>query len=40
MSKKEFGGVTGDLSGFFLCICECAAVVCGALAQAVGGILL
>ncbi|MDO5135270.1 MAG: adenosylcobinamide-GDP ribazoletransferase [Eubacteriales bacterium] len=22
MSKKYFGGITGDLAGFFLCICE------------------
>lgn len=28
-SYKEFGGITGDLAGWFLCICEtAAAVVC------------
>ena len=24
MSRKEFGGITGDLAGFFLQICELA----------------
>ena len=22
MSKKQFGGITGDLAGYFLCLCE------------------
>ena len=22
MSKKRFGGITGDLAGYFLCLCE------------------
>ena len=26
-TKKEFGGITGDTAGYFLCICECAIVV-------------
>ena len=26
-SKKEFGGITGDTAGFFVCICETAAAV-------------
>lgn len=33
MAMKEFGGITGDLAGCFLCVCECAAVVCVALVQ-------
>jgi adenosylcobinamide-GDP ribazoletransferase len=34
MSKKQFGGITGDLAGWFLQVCEClmaAAVVVGDL---------
>ncbi len=28
-SYKEFGGITGDLAGWFLCLCEMAgAVIC------------
>lgn len=26
MSRREFGGITGDLAGFFLCVCELLAV--------------
>lgn len=33
MSRRQFGGVTGDLAGFFLQICECAMVLSVALAQ-------
>ena len=33
LSRRRFGGVTGDLSGFFLQICECAMVLAVALAQ-------
>lgn len=27
MSKKQFGGVTGDLAGYFLCLCELSSVI-------------
>ena len=27
MAMKYFGGITGDLAGFFLCICELAALI-------------
>lgn len=27
MSGKEFGGITGDIAGWFLCLCECFMVV-------------
>ena len=27
VSKKEFGGITGDLAGYFVVICETAMVV-------------
>lgn len=33
MSRRQFGGVTGDLAGFFLQICECAMVLSVALTQ-------
>ena len=33
MSRRQFGGVTGDLAGFFLQICELAMVLGVALAQ-------
>ena len=33
MSTRQFGGVTGDLAGFFLQICECAMVLQVVLAQ-------
>ena len=36
MSYKHFGGITGDLAGWFLCVCEAAV----ALAAAIGGKLL
>ena len=35
MSTRQFGGITGDLAGFFLQICECAMVLAVALAQSV-----
>ena len=35
MAMKYFGGTTGDLSGFFLCICEVAMALVLALAGAV-----
>lgn len=28
MAKKQFGGITGDLAGYFLCVCEMAMGVC------------
>ena len=33
MSARQFGGVTGDLAGFFLQICELAMVLAVVLAQ-------
>lgn len=39
MSHRQFGGITGDLAGFFLQICECAMVLAVALAQRIGGLL-
>ncbi len=27
MSKKQFGGITGDLAGYFLCLCELSDVL-------------
>lgn len=27
MSKKQFGGITGDLAGYFLCLCELSGVL-------------
>ena len=36
MAMKYFGGTTGDLSGFFLCICE----VVMALVLAIAGVFL
>ena len=33
MSQRQFGGVTGDLAGFFLQICELAMVLMVAVAQ-------
>jgi len=35
MSRRQFGGITGDLAGFFLQLCELAMVLCTALAQKV-----
>ncbi len=32
MSRKQFGGITGDLSGFFVCLAELAALAGGILA--------
>lgn len=34
MVRRRFGGVTGDLEGFFLQLCELSMVLCGALSQA------
>ncbi|NCB63019.1 MAG: adenosylcobinamide-GDP ribazoletransferase [Clostridia bacterium] len=33
MSTKQFGGITGDLAGFFLQVCECTTVLAVVLAQ-------
>ena len=33
MSRRQFGGITGDLAGFFLQVCECAMVLAVVLAQ-------
>lgn len=32
-SYRQFGGITGDLAGFFLQICECAVILGAVLAQ-------
>ena len=32
MSIKQFGGITGDLAGFFVCVAELAAVMSVSLA--------
>ena len=33
MSRRQFGGITRDLAGFFLQVCECAMVLAVVLAQ-------
>ena len=33
MALGQFGGITGDLAGFFLQVCECAMVLSVVLAQ-------
>ena len=33
LSRRQFGGITGDLAGFFLQICECAIVLAVILGQ-------
>ena len=35
MALKFFGGTTGDLSGFFLCVCEAGTAVVIALVSAI-----
>lgn len=37
MSRRQFGGITGDLAGFFLQLCELATVLAVAFFQAIGG---
>ncbi|MFG6328864.1 MAG: adenosylcobinamide-GDP ribazoletransferase [Lachnospiraceae bacterium] len=32
-SYKEFGGITGDLAGWFLCLCEMAGTLICAIMQ-------
>ena len=39
MSEKQFGGVTGDLAGFFLQTCELAMVLAVVIVQKVVAIL-
>ncbi|MEG1857886.1 MAG: adenosylcobinamide-GDP ribazoletransferase, partial [Pseudoflavonifractor sp.] len=39
VSHRQFGGITGDLAGFFLQICECAMVLSVVLAQKIGVLL-
>lgn len=39
MSVRQFGGITGDLAGFFLQICECAMVLGVVLAQKVEALI-
>ena len=39
MAKRQFGGVTGDLAGYFLQVCECAMVLALVLGQTVGALL-
>ena len=38
MSLKEFGGITGDLAGWFICVCETAMVCAIAAAGYMTGI--
>lgn len=33
MSKRQFGGITGDLAGYFLVLCECAVLLAVILVQ-------
>ena len=39
MSRSQFGGITGDLAGFFVQVCECAMVLALVLCQKVGALL-
>lgn len=39
MSRRQFGGITGDLAGFFLQLCELAMVLGVVLAQKIGVLL-
>ena len=32
-ARRQFGGVTGDLAGFFLQLCELGMVLCAAVGQ-------
>lgn len=38
-AKKEFGGITGDLAGWFLQLCEAGCVLAAVLGQKVGELL-
>ena len=33
LARRQFGGVTGDLAGFFLQLCELGMVLCAAVGQ-------
>ena len=37
MSQKEFGGITGDLAGFHMQLCELVVAFCAVLGQMMGG---
>lgn len=37
MSKKQFGGITGDLAGYFVQICELLMAICVLAAARIGG---
>ena len=39
MSRRQFGGITGDLAGFFLQVCECAMGLAVVLAQRLEALL-
>lgn len=39
MSRRQFGGITGDLAGFFLQVCECAMALAVVLAQRLEALL-
>ena len=39
ISRRQFGGITGDLAGFFLQLCELAMVLGVVLAQKIGVLL-
>lgn len=39
MSYRIFGGITGDLAGYFLQLCELFLLICAVLAGKIGGIL-
>ena len=40
MSRRQFGGITGDTEGFFLQLAECAMVLALALCQRIGEVLV
>lgn len=40
MSRRQFGGITGDLAGFFLQLCELGTVLAAALAQRLWEVVL
>ena len=36
MSRKQFGGITGDLAGYFLQVCELAMLAGAVLSRGIG----
>ena len=36
MSRKQFGGITGDLAGYFLQVCELAMLAGAVLCRGIG----